>query len=128
MRERAKQFRKLLVETVATMDDDKVLEFPCFGEKLKIDTVYEVGNRVSYDGVLYKCIQGHVSQESWNPIDAVSLWSKILTSETEVLEWEQPSSTNPYMTGDKVIFGGKTYASIVDNNVWQPEVYGWELV
>ena len=40
-------------------------------------------------------------------------------------EWEQPDSTNPYMKGDKVTHGGKTWVSDIDNNVWEPGVYGW---
>ena len=43
----------------------------------------------------------------------------------EVLPWEQPESTNPYMTGDRVTHNGKTWQSTVDNNVWEPGVYGW---
>lgn len=46
----------------------------------------------------------------------------------EVLPWEQPDSTNPYMTGDKVTHNGKTWVSDVDNNVWEPGVYGWTEV
>ena len=41
-------------------------------------------------------------QEGWTPTSAPSLFAKMLTSEGEILEWEQPSSTNPYMKGDKV--------------------------
>ena len=45
-------------------------------------------------------------------------------------EWVQPDSTNPYMKGDKVIFNGQIYASVIDNNVWSPSAYpaGWEAV
>lgn len=32
----------------------------------------------------------------------------------------------PYMTGDKVIYAGKTWESIVDGNVWAPDAYGWQ--
>ena len=51
------------------------------------------------------------------------------TGET-ILEWKQPSSTNPYMKGDKVIFEGKTYESLIDNNVWSPAAYpaGWKNI
>lgn len=30
-----------------------------------------------------------------------------------------------YAKGDKVSYGGKHWESTVDNNVWQPGVYGW---
>lgn len=45
-----------------------------------------------------------------------------------VQEWVQPDSTNPYMNGDHVMHNGVEYASTIDNNVWEPGVYGWETV
>lgn len=88
-------------------------------------------DKVLYNDVLYKVLQNHTSQGGWTPEAAPSLFAKVLTSTTgEILEWEQPSSTNPYMKGDKVKFNGKIYESIIDNNVWSPEAYpqGWKEV
>ena len=39
-----------------------------------------------------------------------------------------PDNTNPYMKGDKVTYQDKTYESIIDNNMWAPDVYGWKVV
>lgn len=86
---------------------------------------YEVGNIVSYGWVLYRCIQAHTSQQGWNPVDAASLWAKVLTDPDVPQPWEQPSSTNPYMKGDRVTHVGHTWVSDIDNNVWEPGVYGW---
>ena len=91
---------------------------------------YVKGDKVLYNDVLYKVLQNHTSQEGWTPTSAPSLFAKVLTSEGEILDWEQPSSTNPYMKGDKVKFNGKIYESVIDNNVWSPEAYpqGWKEV
>lgn len=91
---------------------------------------YKKDMRVTYNGILYKVLQNHTSQETWTPTSAPSLFAKVLTSEGEILEWEQPSSTNPYMKGDKVKYNGKVYESVIDNNVWSPEAYpqGWKEV
>lgn len=91
---------------------------------------YVKGDKVLYNDVLYKVLQNHTSQEGWTPTSAPSLFAKVLTSEGEILEWEQPSSTNPYMKGDKVKYNGKIYESVIDNNVWSPDGYpaGWKLV
>lgn len=92
---------------------------------------YVKDDKVLYNDVLYKVLQNHTSQGGWTPEAAPSLFAKVLTSTTgEILEWEQPSSTNPYMKGDKVKFNGKIYESIIDNNVWSPEAYpqGWKEV
>lgn len=92
---------------------------------------YAAGDRVVYNDVLYKVLQGHTSQSTWTPDAAPSLFAKVLTSTTgEPLPWEKPDSTNPYMTGDRVIFDGKIYESMQDNNVWSPADYpaGWKEV
>lgn len=95
---------------------------------------YDVGNIVVYpeigsipteENVLYRCIQAHTSQQGWNPVDAASLWAKVLTDPDVPQPWEQPSSTNPYMKGDRVTHVGHTWVSDIDNNVWEPGVYGW---
>ena len=65
------------------------------------------------------------------PVDAASLWAKVLIPNPDVIpEWEQPDSTNPYMKGDKVTYNGKTYESVIDNNVWSPDTYpaGWKEI
>lgn len=91
--------------------------------------VYKVGQRVQYNGVLYKVLTDHTSQETWTPTDAPSLFAKVLIPDVDVIpEWEQPDSTNPYMIGDKVTHNGKTWVSVVDNNIWEPGAYGWEEV
>lgn len=91
---------------------------------------YVKDDKVLYEGVLYKVLQNHTSQEGWTPTSAPSLFAKVLTSEGEILDWEQPDSTNPYMKGDKVRYNGKIYESVIDNNVWSPEAYpqGWKEV
>lgn len=88
---------------------------------------YAAGDRIQYNGKLYKCLQAHTAQADWNPIDAPSLWAEVLAGQdgTAIGEWVQPDSTNPYMTGDKVTHNGKTWVSDIDNNVWAPGVYGW---
>ena len=96
----------------------------------QIDKPLEVGEYIQYQDVLYKVLQAHTVQEAWTPTNAPSLFAKVLidpTGET-ILDWEQPDSTNPYMKGDKVIHNGKTYVCTIDNNVWEPGVYGWEEV
>ena len=34
---------------------------------------YAAGDRIQYNGKLYKCLQAHTAQADWNPIDAPSL-------------------------------------------------------
>lgn len=89
---------------------------------------YIAGDRVQYNGKLYKCLQGHTSQTDWSPEEAPSLWTEILAGQegAPVGEWAQPESTNPYNKGDRVTHNGKTWESLVDGNVWEPGAQGSE--
>ena len=63
---------------------------------------YAAGDRRLYGGCVYRCLQAHTSQSGWNPADAPSLWAQVLIPDPAVIPaWQQPDSTNPYMTGDK---------------------------
>lgn len=102
-------------------------------QALKVKTLYEnwedyadgdtltQGSRLNYDGDLYKVLQTHNKQEAWTPKDAPSLFAKVLIPDPEVIpDWEQPSSTNPYMKGDKVKHNGYKWKSLIDYNVYEP--------
>jgi len=83
-------------------------------------------SKVTYNDLLYKCLQSHVSQASWNPADAVSLWVRIDDPAIEWPEWRQPAGAHDaYPIGAKVSHNNKHWVSNVDNNVWEPGVYGW---
>lgn len=128
-RAEAKAFIEAIVKLRGLATDEQALAAPALYPTWRTDTVYEVGNRVLYDETLYKVLQAHTSQATWTPDVSASLFAKVLIPDPEVIpEWEQPNSTNPYMTGDKVTHNGKTWVSIVDNNVWEPGAYGWEEV
>ena len=113
-------------------DDAKALAIQEFYDVWEVGVKYEVGTYIRYEGVLYKVITAHTSQSDWTPTSASSLFAKVLTDPTgeTINEWVQPDSTNAYMTGDKVIFNGKTYESVIDNNVWSPSAYpaGWKEI
>lgn len=78
---------------------------------------------------LYRCLQNHTSQETWTPDAASSLWVVTGDPTVECPEWSQPvGSEDAYRKGAKVTYNGQHYISDIDNNVWVPGVYGWNLV
>ena len=116
-----------------TLSDAQALQVPMLFDDFDGNGVaYKVGKRIMFEGVLYKVIQAHTSQAEWTPIAAPSLFAKVIneTIDGSIPEFEQPDSTNPYMKGDKVIFNGKVYESLIDNNVYSPEAYpaGWKEI
>ena len=116
-----------------TLSDAQALQVPMLFDEFDGNGVaYEVGKRVLYNDILYKVIQAHTSQADWTPVAAPSLFAKVIneTIDGSIPEFEQPDSTNPYMKGDRVIFNGKVYESLIDNNVYSPSDYpaGWKEI
>lgn len=108
---------------------DIALKMTALYPEWQTGTRYITGDRIQCGNVLYSCLQTHTSQNEWTPDAAPSLWAKVLVVAPDVIsEWEQPDSTNPYMTGDKVAHNGTVWQSTTDNNVWEPGVYGWEEI
>ena len=127
--EAAKPVRDAMDKAGGMLTDEQAATVVSLYREWESGIAYNAGDRRLYEGNLYTCLQPHTAQEGWNPKDAPSLWAKVLIPDPDVIpEWEQPDSTNPYMIGDKVIHNGKTWISDVDNNVWEPGVYGWVVV
>lgn len=129
-KEQALKYRELIEKISTNFTDEEALEVPMLFPRWNGNgQSYEVGNRVYYNGVLYKILQAHTSQETWTPTNSPSLFAEVLIPDPQVIpEWKQPDSTNPYMTGDKVTHNGKTWVCDIDNNVWEPGVYGWSEI
>lgn len=125
-RQEAQEFINAIVAMRNGATDEQALSVPNVYPTWREGVSYTANDRVRYNGVLYKVLQPHTSQATWTPDTAHSLFAKVLND--TIREWEQPDSTNPYMAGDKVKYGGKVWISIIDNNVWSPSVYGWEVV
>ena len=128
-REEAKLFIEAFVKLRELASDEMSLQVPNLYPTWRAGSEYKAGDRVLFNDVLYKVLQQHTSQETWAPDVSPSLFAKVLIPDADVIPvWEQPDSTNPYMKGDKVTYDGKTWVSIVDNNVWAPGVAGWEMI
>lgn len=117
---------RLTMLQAQSLPDEVALEFVALYPEWIAGESYTAGDRVKYRGVLYKVLQGHVSQADWTPDAAPSLFAKVLPGqegnepETGYAEWVQPESTNGYSTGDKVVWNGHLWESIVDSNVDEP--------
>lgn len=123
-RGKAKLLRNLIEQLAITLDDATALTgielFPTWGL-----ISYSIGDRVQYNGTLYKCIQAHTAQSDWTPDATPALW--VVVSIDEYPEWVQPTGAHDaYAKGSKVTHNGKKWISSYDANVWEPGVYGWE--
>ena len=122
--------QKLAVKSLIQNDSlstEEIIELAPLFPAYEIGKIYKVGDIFTYNRSLFEVVQEHTSQEEWKPDVEASLY-KNHTPKGEIEEWRQPlGSHDAYMTGDRVLFNGEVYISKIDNNVWSPDVYGWEL-
>ena len=126
-RGKAKQLRALIEALSASLSDETALTGVELFPPWSVGKSYATGDRVQYEGTLYKCVQGHTSQADWTPPATPALWTAV--SLDEYPAWVQPTGAHDaYGKGDKVTHNGKRWTSDVDNNTWEPGVYGWTKV
>ena len=89
------------------------------------------------DGVLYRSITGTQERPTellYHPKYVPTLLEKVEEGgeeapSEEYPEWVQPTGAHDaYEQGAKVSHNGKKWTSNVENNVWEPGVYGWTEV
>ena len=130
-KEKARVLRPLIEKAAVSLSDTDALNAVWLFPAWEADTEYARGVRVRYDGKLYRCEQAHTSQSIYPPDIIPALWTEVARP-GEIPVWKQPTGAqDAYGKGDKVHYpdaDGPVYESIVDSNVWEPGVYGWEVV
>ena len=135
----AEQLRRALQLFIATLPEAQALEVATVYPAWEPNRSYSVGNIISYgtnpvgDPQLYKVVQSHTSQAQWQPggQGTDSLYDAFGLDEAGYPLWAQPSGAHDaYSVGDVVNYNGTLYRSLINGNVWAPDVYpaGWELV
>lgn len=118
-------------EALPKLSDETALDaiglFPFY----RVGINYLADERVRYGEKLYRCVQSHTSQADWVPDRTPALWTEV-AKPGEIPVWKQPTGAqDAYNKGDKVHYpttDDPVYISTVDSNVWEPTVYGWEVV
>lgn len=131
-RKRAQELRKLIEQAVESLPDEEALEGITLFPVWAVGIAYKVDERISYEDKLYRVVQAHTSQADWTPDVTPALFTEVAPP-GEIPVWKQPTGAqDAYMIGDKVWYPEKNttvYRSLIDNNVWSPEVSGlWEEV
>jgi len=106
------------------LSDDDALKVPALYPRWEAAHSYAEGDRVTYQGKLYKALRAHLSAANERPCDAPSLYAVVLPSTViEAPEWEGGKS---YSKGDRVTKYGQTYESLTDGNTIEPGTFGSE--
>lgn len=133
----AEQMRRALQIFAASLTEEKVMEVAAIFDRWKIGKAYSVGEFVTYgingvgDPQLYKVAQAHISQADWSPNATPALYVAIGLDEQGYPVWSQPTGAHDaYNKGDIVDYNDKLYESLMDGNVYSPEVHpaGWKEV
>ena len=137
--EKAIEFRKLInanlnatrkLIRVDELDENGLFEMIDLYESYQVNKQYKADDIFKYEGKLYKVIQEHISLENWIPSELPALYLNMMP-ENVIPEWKQPTgSHDAYKIGDKVIYGGQVYESLIDANTYSPTGYpqGWEYI
>lgn len=123
--------KKFLSTSTDELSDEDALDvaalYPTWASKVQEGKEVPAGQRLWYDGRLWKVITAHTPLANWTPDTSPSLFVEV--SIEEIPDWVQPiSAETAYHLGDKVRYNDKIWESIVDNNTWAPGVYGWAEV
>lgn len=133
----AQQLRKAIQLLINSLDEETALEVATVYPEWKVNTYYAKGQIITYgtnsvgDPQLYKVITGHTSQADWTPDTQAALFDAFGLDESGYPIWAQPAGAHDaYNIGDEVNYKGSIYRSLINGNVWAPDVYtaGWELV
>ena len=125
--ERARALRPYIEKAAISLTDEDALQAVELFPQWVVEHAYVVGERLQYNGVLYRVVQAHTSQADWTPDITPALF--VAVSLDEWPEFVQPTGAHDaYNKGDKVTFEGKHYISLIDANVYSPAVYpaGWQ--
>lgn len=127
------KIREMIEKASASLPDADAIEAAELFPAWAVGVAYSVGERVQYDGKLYKVVQAHTSQADWTPPTVPALFAEV-AKPGEIPVWKQPTGAqDAYAKGDKVWYpdvNTTVYESVIDSNVWSPNDYpqGWKVV
>ena len=134
--QRAEQLRRAIQIVVRTLSEDEALEIATVYPEYEIGVSYNVGDYFTYgvnnvgDPQLYKVVQVFTSQSDWIPGEIDSLCVPVGLNKAGFTTWSQPAGAHDaYNMGDIVDYNGTLYISLVNSNIYSPEVYpaNWEI-
>lgn len=129
---KAEETRQKLIRLVRwdEISNEEMLDLLDDFKEYSAGSFYVVGDVFALNNQLYQVLQAHTSQEDWPPDHTPALY-KAIAPPSVIPEWKQPTGAHDaYSKGDKVLFSGKVYESLIDGNTWSPSAYpqGWKEI
>lgn len=131
--DKARQMRRAVQLFLQTLtDESQMMEvaavYPAYAlnRRYPAGEIFVYGENADGEPQLYQSLKAHDSQADWPPDQAPSLYKKLGFSAQGIPLWTQPlGATDAYQAGDRVWHQGKQWESQIDQNVWEPGIYGW---
>ena len=84
------KIREMIEKASASLPDADAIEAAELFPAWAVGVAYSVGERVQYDGKLYKVVQAHTSQADWTPPTVPALFTEV-AKPGEIPVWKQPT-------------------------------------
>lgn len=116
-----RELRSVVGFSAAAFPDEQAVKIIGLYPQWEPDATYKVGDRVrgqTYPDRLYKCLQGHKSQPSWEPDLVPALWAVIDETHAGTIDDPIPAAKGMIYYKDKYYLdpNGKTYLCIRDRD------------
>lgn len=113
----------------STLSDEDAASVSMLFERWAEGVEYAKDDVRRFDSRLWRCAQGHTSQDGWEPGNAPSLWYEIAYGADGILVWRRPGGAHDAPAkGDKRHYpdaDGAVYVSMRDGNTSVPGTDQW---
>lgn len=130
--EQAKAIRGAMGKVTATLTAEQALAVKELYPLWAVDTAYTVDYVVRHNSKLYRCLQGHTSQDNWTPDATPALWVEI-AAPNEYREIKDNMLPTEAFALDEIGWykeKDNLWKSLIAANTYTPDSYpaGWEQV
>lgn len=114
------------------VDEETAAQHTELFEEWAVGVDFALGAMRQYNGLLYKCLQAHTSQENWAPDATPALWVEVAAPNEYREIKDNMLPTEAFALGEIGWHKEKDnlWKSLIDANTYTPESYpaGWEQV
>lgn len=126
--EKARLQRKNIIATSNNLDEKSASETPELFDKMRYnESLIKVGTRINWFGTLKRAAVDLWDREENNPENAPTLWEDINYKNGVRIIPDVITVGTMFSKDEEGYYNDKIYVSLIDNNVWTPDVYpqGW---
>jgi len=135
MRQDIQRSRETSALAFVVMAENEMIDDQTIAENEDLFCVWDenctgrAGSIVKDDGALFRSIHNVGPGQNTRPSTTPAMWMRIGIPGDEWPPWSQPlGAHDAYMRGAQVTHRDTRWTSDLDNNIWEPGVFGWARV